>query len=68
MLAHRQAFLTPRASGTSDPQGGLPSPPGVTGVPPVFNRVGGFLAVPASHTTGHTFYVPRRFPSACNAR
>ena len=32
------------------------------------NRVGGFLAVPASHTTGHTFYVPRRFPSACNAR
>ena len=23
---------------------------------------------PSSHTTGHTFYVPRRFPSVCNAR
>src|SRR5690606_3370888 len=32
------------------------------------NRVGGFLTVPASHTTGHTFYVPRRFPEVCNAR
>src|SRR5690606_6941493 len=31
-------------------------------------RVGGFLTVPASHTTGHTFYVPRRFPEVCNAR
>jgi len=32
------------------------------------NRVGGFLTVPASHTTGHTDHVPRRFPLRCNAR
>src|SRR5690606_21865685 len=35
---------------------------------PGAHRVGGFLTVPASHTTGHTFYVPRRFPEVCNAR
>src|SRR5690606_15948194 len=33
-----------------------------------FNRVGGFLTVPAYHTSGHTFYVPRRFPEVCIAR
>ena len=27
MLLHRQAFLTPRGGGKSDPEGGLPSPP-----------------------------------------
>ena len=31
------------------------------------NRVGGFLTEPPSHTTGHTFYVPRRFPVMFNA-
>ena len=31
------------------------------------DRVGGFLTVPPSHTTGHTDRVPRRFPWAFNA-
>jgi hypothetical protein len=32
------------------------------------DRVGGFLTIPPSHTTGRTDHVPRRFPWAFNAK
>jgi hypothetical protein len=40
--------------------------PGAGGRLFLANRVGGFLAVPSSHTTGHT-HRNRRFPAAFNA-